>query len=78
VRRYYFHLTDGHVRIPDEIGVGVVDLEEARAEAIKAIRALRREGSGADTGWRGWRIEVTDVRGAVAFTIDLGSISGDT
>jgi uncharacterized protein DUF6894 len=78
VQRYYFHLTDGHVFIPDEVGIHVADLEEARAQAIKAIRELRREGFEANTDWSDWRIEVTDARGAVAFTIDLGRISGDT
>ncbi len=78
MQHYYFHLTDGHVVIPDEVGVRVADLEEARAGAIEAIRELRREGSEANTDWMGWWIEVTDARGAVAFSIDLGSISGDT
>jgi hypothetical protein len=77
VQRYYFHLTDGYVVIPDEVGVRVADLEEARAGAIGTIRELRRESSEANTDWRGWRIEVTDARGAVVFTIDLGKISGD-
>jgi hypothetical protein len=74
VHRYYFHLTDGHKVIPDEVGVSVSDLAEARAEAIREIREFRRELSEADADWRGWRIEVTDAAGFVAFTIDLESI----
>ena len=74
VHRYYFHLTDGHKVIPDEVGIGVSDLEEVRAEAIKALRKFRRECSEADADWRGWRIVVTDAAGYIAFTIDLGSV----
>jgi hypothetical protein len=74
VHRYYFHLTDGHKVIADDVGVGVADLEEARGEAIKVLSEFRRQRSEADADWRGWRIEVTDAAGSIAFTIDLGSI----
>ncbi|WP_046867934.1 DUF6894 family protein [Microvirga massiliensis] len=65
---------DGHTVIPDEVGIGVSDLEEVRAEAIQALREFRRECSEADADWRGWRIEVTDAAGDIAFIIDLGSV----
>jgi hypothetical protein len=69
--RYYFHLVDGPDVIPDRIGAEVVDLEEARAEVIKAIREFRQEQPAAVDGWEDYRIEVTDAWGVVVMTLSL-------
>ena len=70
--RYYFHLVDGHDIIPDQVGVEVADLAEARIEALKAIHEFRQESPGTAAEWGDWRIDVTDTSGTTVMTIDLG------
>ncbi|WP_046864765.1 DUF6894 family protein [Microvirga massiliensis] len=72
VKRYYFHLVDQSRVIPDEVGIEVASLAQARLEAVKAVHEFRQECAPTAAAWRDWRIEVTDACGAVAFRIDLG------
>jgi hypothetical protein len=72
VKRYYFHLVDGHDVIPDEVGIEVSNLAQARLEAIKAVHEFRQKCVHTAAVSGDWRIEVTDAFGAVAFQIDLG------
>jgi hypothetical protein len=69
VKRY--HLVDRYDLIPDEVGIEIANLTQARAEAIKAIHEFRQECAPTAAASRDWRIEVTDAFGAVAFRIEL-------
>ncbi|WP_046866349.1 DUF6894 family protein [Microvirga massiliensis] len=71
MKRYYFHLVDGHEIIPDKTGLDVTDLEQVRAEVIEAIREFRQEQSAAAAEWKDWRIEVTDAWGGIAMSLGL-------
>jgi hypothetical protein len=66
--RCYFNLVH---TIPDEDGVEVADLDEARALAAEAITELIANGENEIADWRGWHIAVTDGSGTIAFTIRL-------
>jgi hypothetical protein len=55
----------------DPEGVEVADMEELRAEVSKAIEEMRLADPAAARDWNGWRMEVTDPKGAILLTIDL-------
>lgn len=67
----YFHLVSRHDVILDDTGVEVTDLENAEAEARKAILELRQEDEEADEMWAGWQLNVTDASGRVLLSIPL-------
>jgi hypothetical protein len=69
--RVHFHLKDGTDVIHDPTGVEVSDLDEARAQAFRAVEELRHEDQLAAQGWSGWRLEATDGSGRVLFSLDL-------
>ena len=69
--RCFFNLVDGHSCMLDPEGVEVVDLAELRAEVTKAIDEIRQADPGAPRDWNGWRMEVTDPKGAILLTVDL-------
>lgn len=66
--RCYFNLVH---TIPDEDGVEVIDLDEARALAREAIADMIESGECEMADWRGWQLAVTDASGVLAFTIRL-------
>jgi hypothetical protein len=70
--RCYFNLVNGSERILDRDGIDVRDLEQAHAQALKAIEELRLEDDGSAGDWSNWSLEVTDSSGAVLFHVNLG------
>jgi hypothetical protein len=71
--RYYFNLVNDTERIVDGDGVEAKDLDQAWAQALKAIEELREE-DGAEVGdWSDWHLEVTDAFGTIVFSIKLNS-----
>jgi hypothetical protein len=77
VKRYYFHLVDKFDVIPDEVGVELVNLTQARVEAMKAVHEFRQECAYTAATSGDWRIEVTDAFGAVAFRIELSELAAN-
>jgi hypothetical protein len=75
VKRYYFHLVDGYDVIPDEVGIELANLAQARVEALKAIHEFWQECPPTAAATEDWRIEVTDALGAVAFRIELSELA---
>jgi hypothetical protein len=75
VQHYYFHLVDGHDVIPDEVGIEVTDLTQARVEATNAIGEFLRDCADTRAASQDWRIEVTDPWGAVALRINLSEFA---
>ena len=75
MHRYYFHLVKGQEVIPDDLGVEVADLAQARVEAGGAAREFLKEHAGTVAGLEDWCIEVADASGAVAFRVHLAGLS---
>jgi hypothetical protein len=71
--RCYFNLVNGSEKILDPDGIEVRDLEQAYAQALKAIDELREEDDASAGEWSNWSLEVTDSAGSVLFHINLGS-----
>lgn len=55
----------------DDEGVEVSDLDQAWAQALKAIAELRAETDGELIEWDRWRLEATDADGKVLFSLKL-------
>ena len=60
--RCYFNLVNGTEEIIDDDGIEVSGIEQARAQALKAIAELRHEDNELASEWKNWRLEVTDQR----------------
>jgi hypothetical protein len=70
--RCYFNLLSASDMIKDTDGIEVDDVEEARAQALKAVEELREDDATANEDWQGWRLEVVDEEGSILFTVALG------
>jgi hypothetical protein len=68
--RCFFNLVSDLQIIRDETGVEVLGLEEAYAEAIKAINQWHQKDSIAD--WDRWSLNVADAHGMILMSIPLG------
>jgi hypothetical protein len=69
--RCYFNLISDDETILDDEGVEVRDLDQAWAQALKAIAELRGEADGELIEWDRWRLEAVDPSGNVLFSIKL-------
>ena len=67
----YFHARNATAHIADDEGIEVANLDQARAEALAALRELRNEDGAAQVPWQKWSLEVTDSAGAVLLSIRL-------
>ncbi|MBZ6078368.1 DUF6894 family protein [Microvirga puerhi] len=74
IMRCYFNLVDGHARILDHDGIEVLDLDQARVQALKAIEELLEEDGEMADDWRNWTLEVTNESGTILFSIPLNGI----
>ena len=72
IMKCYFNLVNGSERIMDQEGLEVKGLEQAWAQALKALEELREEDGGDEGDWNNWSLEVTDISGSVLFAINLG------
>jgi hypothetical protein len=54
---YSFALHNGHRLDDEEAAEFLPDDEAAREEALQIIRDLKKSNA---SGWKGWRVEVTD------------------
>ena len=73
--RLYFHFTNGREVLTDVQGIEVVDLEEARRDALSTITEMRSDNQATGQDWSGWTLRVVDASGTVVFTIDLDSLA---
>lgn len=69
--RCYFNLISDDETMVDDEGVDVRDLDQAWAQALKAVMELRAEAGEEMIEWDRWRLEATDANGNVLFTIKL-------
>jgi len=72
--RYYFHLVNGYEIIRDRTGIDILDLEDARAEALEAIQQFRQEDAASAARCQNWRIQVTDAKGNIGLTLELSDV----
>jgi hypothetical protein len=70
--RLYFHLVTDRETILDPEGVEVDSVDQALAEALRALDELRKENADAPRGWSGWALNITTAGGEVILTVDLG------
>ena len=73
--RYYFNLTDGDDRIPDEEGIVASSLQAAVVSALEAVEELRAQTPTSSNEWQGWRLEIVDVSGRAIQVIPLDAQS---
>jgi len=69
--RCSFHRVNGDETIPDDVGVEVPDIQTAQWKVLKAIEAMQGEVSHPDEDWRGWRLNVLCLKGAVLLSLRL-------
>jgi hypothetical protein len=69
--RCHFHVVNASEVIPDETGVEVSGLEEARVEALQAIEEMRQADAAGTNDWKGWSLNVAETTGRVLFSIPL-------
>ena len=69
--RLFFHLKSKHQAIPDDAGVKVVDLQDARTQVLRAIEDLREQNV---QDWSGWTLVAVDETGTVVFTVSLDTV----
>ena len=62
---YYFHLRDGDSFVPDETGMDLQNVAEARCEALQAARDMLADQLRAGEALNGQRIEITAEDGRV-------------
>ena len=67
--RYYLHLIEGAVAEMDAHGIELVSDDEARAEVIAAVQALRAEFNTDD--WTGWTLHMVDASGRCVLDLPL-------
>ena len=73
--RVYFHLVSADQVILDPEGVEVRDVDQAHAEALKAIEKFRDEDAEVVRTWSGWTLSVYGAGGNLLFTLDLDSLA---
>lgn len=69
--RCNFHLVNSYEEIPDDEGIEVSDLEDAKPQALVAIEDIREEAIQVGASWRGWRLEIADPSGRVLASLSL-------
>jgi hypothetical protein len=67
----FFNLVSDDETMIDDEGVEVRDLNQAWAQALKAVAELRAEAEGETIEWDRWRLEAVDSSGNILFKIEL-------
>lgn len=73
--RYFFHVHDGR-DLPDEDGVTLSGIEDARAKAITAAAEALKDLGPRFWGHPDWRMRVTDEQGAIVCELRLSNRPG--
>jgi hypothetical protein len=71
--QYFFNIRN-HLNTNDDVGLDLVDLEAARAEAQKDIvDILRSRSTALGNHWQQWTIEICDRRRKVLLVVPFSS-----
>jgi hypothetical protein len=73
--RCYFNLVEGSEVILDRTGIEVSCPEEARTEALHALREQRQADPAAAQQWNGWQLTAVDSTGQQLFSIPLDNLA---
>jgi hypothetical protein len=73
VPRYFFHTQDG-VTVPDESGVELADVQEARLEAASLVGQMLRDDRAEFWRSEALSLSVTDPDGLTLFTILVSAV----
>jgi hypothetical protein len=68
---YFFNLRDGDDIVPDETGMDLADLDDARLEAVRSARDILADQLRAGQELDGQLIEIADERGQVLDVMKL-------
>ena len=74
VPRFFFHTKDGKT-VPDETGVELADVQEARLQAARLIGELMREDAAEFWRSEALSLSVTDDAGLTLFTIMVSGVT---
>jgi len=69
--RCFFNLVSDDETMIDDEGVEVRDIDQAWAQALKAIAELRAEAEGEFIDWDRWSLQALDANGNVLFSVKL-------
>src|SRR5215210_4748182 len=72
--RCYFNLVSSHRTIPDDEGLEVANLDEARTFAREAVAGMIQDGIAEIARWRGWEVEARNASGTVLFTVGFDAV----
>ncbi len=70
--RYFFNVYDGYSSL-DQDGTELPDIYTAQNEAIRLSGEILREEGGKFWNGTEWKLEVTDVSGAVLFVLQFSA-----
>jgi Domain of unknown function (DUF6894) len=69
--RVFFHLADGTASLPDNEGIEVESIDQARTQMHRALTEFKQEQELAPGDLVNWRLTAEDATGAVLFTLNL-------
>lgn len=70
MRRYFFHLRDGH-GYDDDVGIELGDLSQVRSKATRIFGEMLAADDGGFWAERDWQMDVTDESGLILFRLTL-------
>ena len=73
VKRFYFHIVKGHVRVADRVGFELREEAMLSSEVFAAIKQ-RWPGTSDFASWRGWSVEIVDADGELVRTVPLDGL----
>jgi hypothetical protein len=72
--RCYLDLIGTTEIIPDETGIEVSDLHEARAEILRMLAEVLEADPALAAEWRGWTLRVVDSSRQLLFSVSLSDL----
>jgi hypothetical protein len=74
--RCFLTLRNTDDAILDKEGVEAANAEELRAEVAKMVKEVRSAYPSVASEWKGWRLDATDLSGAILFSVNLDPLAG--
>ena len=71
--QFYFHLWRGGQLTPDEVGVALPSLPDAKSQAERMASSILDQHQGALMDLSGWDIEITDAAGRTFLIVPVGN-----
>jgi|SRR4051812_18427099 hypothetical protein len=74
VKRFYFHIVKGHVRVADRVGFELREETILSSDVFAAIKQ-RWPGTSDFESWRGWSVEIVDADGELVRKVPLDDLN---